>query len=223
MNVHKYKTDPGVLFAEGQALLKESPESKFTYRVQMVNLQLLGKLTTQDISKATGVPVRTLQHWLKSVDEKGWDSIKDPVYTGGKSRLSEEQQQEIKQLVIADKPEDEGFKVWDTKTLAIYIKRKYDVEYSQSTTSRLLHKLGFSLIRPTTYPSLENPNKEDREEYKKTHRKIGRSYQKGNGARRSPLLFADICHQKMVPEREQSEGNVKAWKKERCIQWLCVS
>ena len=166
MNVHKHKTDPGVLLAEGQALLEENCENNFRIRVMMVNLQLLGKITTQKLSDATRIPVRTLQHWLKSADENGWESLKEPVYAGGKSRLSEEQQEEIRQVLLADKPENEGFKVWNTRTLALYIKNKYNIEYTQSTTSRLFRKLGFRLIRPTTDPSLEKPDKEAQEEFK---------------------------------------------------------
>ena len=58
--------------------------------------------------------------------------------------------------------------MWDGPNLYDYIKKKYDINLSVRQCQRLFHKLGFSLVRPQTYPSKNENNKEERETFKKT-------------------------------------------------------
>ena len=48
-----------------------------------------------------------------------------------------------------------------------YIKSQYHIDLCIRQCQRLFHELGFSQIRPQTYPSLGEPNEEEREAYKK--------------------------------------------------------
>ncbi len=87
--------------------------------------------------------------------------------TGRPAALSDMQLEEIKKA-ISDDPENYGYHVWDGPTLSDHIKATYNIEYGVRACQNLFHRLGFSLIRPQTYPSLENPDNEAREEFKKT-------------------------------------------------------
>ena len=66
-----------------------------------------------------------------------------------------------------DDPEKYGYHVWDGPTLSAYIKSKYDIDLGVRSCQKLLHKMGFSLIRPQIYPSLENQDDGARNEFKK--------------------------------------------------------
>ncbi len=81
--------------------------------------------------------------------------------------LSGTQLEEIKQAASND-PENYGYHVWDGPTLSDYIKTTYNIGYGTRACQKLFHRLGFSLLRPQTYPSLENPTNEARNEFKKT-------------------------------------------------------
>lgn len=132
----------------------------------MVNLMLSG-FSAKELAKYCGESERTLQSWLKKVDEQGWETLISKKQTGRPSRLSNQQVEEIRIAVQAD-PEQSGYNVWDGPTLSDYIKSQYGIEYGVRASQYLLHRMGFSLIRPQVYPSLEQPDDEAREAFKKT-------------------------------------------------------
>lgn len=75
---------------------------------------------------------------------------------GQPATLSDPPLAEIKQAVSND-PEKYGYHVWDGPALSDYIKATYNIEYGIRACQKLFHRLGFSLLRPQTYPSFENP------------------------------------------------------------------
>ena len=59
---------------------------------------------------------------------------------------------------------------WDSLIaikLSDYIKKTYHIDYGARSCQLLMRRMGFSLIRPQMYPSLENPDDEAREAFKK--------------------------------------------------------
>ncbi len=166
MNIHHFIHGPEELLRQGQEIVKQTADPKFIHRVTMVNL-VLGGMKTKDLSQCCGDSVRTINTWIKKVDEQGWDSLRTVKQTGRPRVLSDTQLEEIKQAIRND-PQNYGYHVWDGPTLSDYIKTTYNIEYGTRACQKLFHQLGFSLIRPQTYPSLENPDNEARNEFKKT-------------------------------------------------------
>ena len=165
MKFRKYINDPKVLLAQGQKIVSESADNKFVHRVSMVNLILKG-LSPSELAPYCGDSERTLQSWVKNVDEQGWDSLIAVKQTGRPGKLTNEQIEEIRST-IKKGPESAGYNVWDGPALSDYIKNKYGIEYGVRACQLLMHKMGFAMIRPQTYPSLENPNEAARDEFKK--------------------------------------------------------
>ena len=165
MRKRQYKTDPSVLLEQGKEIVSQSTDNKFVHRVSMVNL-ILGGMTPEELSMYCGDSRRVLYDWLAKVDEQGWDSLKAIKQPGRASKLSDTQIAEIK-AVVEDDPEKYGYHVWDGPALSAYIKSKYNVDLGVRSCQKLLHKMGFSLIRPQTYPSLENPDGGARDGFKK--------------------------------------------------------
>lgn len=166
MRNHKYINNREELLTQGRSIVSESADNKFVHRVSMVNLMLSG-FSAKELAKYCGESERTLQSWLKKVDEQGWEKLISKKQTGRPSRLSNQQVEEIRIAVQAD-PEQSGYNVWDGPTLSDYIKSQYGIEYGVRASQYLLHRMGFSLIRPQVYPSLEQPDDEAREAFKKT-------------------------------------------------------
>ncbi len=165
MKTHKYIHDPKTLLEQGKIIVTENADNKFIYRVSMVNL-LLGGMSPKVLSEFCGYSERTLQTWLKNVDEHGWETLMAIKQNGRPNKLSGEQIKKLKNAVKSD-PNNFGYNVWDGPTLSDYIESEFGINYGVRACQNLLHRMGFSLIRPQTYPSLENPDDEARADFKK--------------------------------------------------------
>ena len=166
MRIKRFINDPKELLAQGQILVKENADIKFAYRVSMVNL-ILGGMSAKELAAHCGDGETTLMSWVTKVDQFGWEALRDKKHPGKPSKLSEDQIALVKAAVMGD-PDNHGFKVWDGPSLSKYIKDTFGIDLGVRACQKLLHKMGFALIRPQMYPSLGNPDKEARDTFKKT-------------------------------------------------------
>jgi len=74
MNVRHYIHSPEELLKQGKEIVKQSTEPKFIHRVSMVNL-IVGGMRTKDLSQYCGDSARTINTWVKKVDEESWESL----------------------------------------------------------------------------------------------------------------------------------------------------
>ena len=92
MMTRMLKHGPEELLAEGKKLLESGEDSKFAYRVTMVNLLLEdSEMTIARLSELSGVPTRTLNDWVKKADESGFEALRDKKAPGKAARLTAEQ------------------------------------------------------------------------------------------------------------------------------------
>ncbi len=136
MRSHKYFNEPEVLLDEGRAIIMESAENKFIYRVAMVTLILAG-MSPKMLSSLSGDSERTLQSWVQKVDKSGWSSLKAVKQEGRPSRLTKEQIAQI-QDVVKENPDKYGLSQWSGSTLSSYIKKTYNITYGISASQNLL-------------------------------------------------------------------------------------
>ena len=169
MNKRKYKSDPQSLLEEGKAIMSSSNESRFHFRVFSVNMVLSG-FPASEIAKLAGVSKVAVTNWVRAVDEKGFDAIRPKGRSGRPSKLTAEQKKMIDDVLQSD-PKEHGYKVWDGPSLSSYIKDAFGITMSVRQCQRLFHELGFSLIRPQSYPSKGYEDTEEREEFKKNAKK----------------------------------------------------
>lgn len=165
MNYRTYKSDKQALINEGCRIVNSSDDAKFIRKVTIVNLILNG-IKASVLSASCGETERTLSSWVKAVDEKGFDELRPKKQPGRPQRLSTEQKEEIK-VAVASSPENYGYNVWDGPSLSEYIGKTYGISIGVRQCQRLFHELGFSLIRPQTFPSKGNEDSSERQEFKK--------------------------------------------------------
>ena len=127
MRLHTFKHNPDELLKEGLQLVGSSSDSKFIHRVVMVNLMLSGNISSLQLSQLSGIAQRTLNQWLNTVDEYGFERLRAIKQDGRPRKLTDNQLVEIKDA-ISNNPEENGFKVWDGPTLSAFIKSKYGIE-----------------------------------------------------------------------------------------------
>lgn len=166
MPARKYKTDPAQLLAEGQQIVDCTSDGKYRHKVEMVNLVLSG-LSPSYLSSYCGDSKRTITLWVKTADEQGFEALKAKKPTGRPPKLTKEQKVEIRAVLEEDDPKKYGQNVWDGPSLSSYIKKTYAIKLCVRQCQRLLHSLGFSLVRPQTFPSKGEQNERERTEYKK--------------------------------------------------------
>ena len=198
MRTHKYINDPKDLLEQGKRIVSEKADHKdrkFIYRVSMVNLMLSG-LSPKELSSNCGYSERTLQGWLKKVDEFGWETLRTKKQTGRSGKLTDQQREEIK-ISIKEGPEKSGYTVWGGPSLSDHIKTRYGIDYGVRACQILMHTMEFSLIRPQIYPSLENPDIEARENFKKTDRNQPKLQIDFRISRRSSFSSADNHHKNL--------------------------
>ena len=165
MYIRKFKSDKNELLKQGEQIVSENADNKFVHRVTMVNLLLSG-MSPSALELYSGESKRTLMSWVQKVDEYGWDSLMAKKQEGRPRRLSSEQEEEIR-VALRNDPNIYGYNEWNGPSLSDFIKERYDINLGVRACQKLFRRLGFSLIRPQTYPSLENPNEEARDEFKK--------------------------------------------------------
>ena len=165
MNNRKYHTDPKVLLSQGQAIMTESDESMYLFRVFAVNMVLAGTPASK-VGESAGYTKAAVTGWVKLVDEQGFESLRPKQRPGRPAKLSAEQKQKI-DLALQSGPEEYGYKVWDGPSLSEYIKETFDVSLGERQCQRLFHELGYSLIRPQSFPSKDYEDTEARNDFKK--------------------------------------------------------
>ena len=89
MNSRKYNNDPEKLLEQGMLIMSSSDESRYLFRVFAVNMVLAG-FPASLIATVAGVSKVAVTRWVKSVDEKGFESLRQKTRTGRPSKLTNE-------------------------------------------------------------------------------------------------------------------------------------
>lgn len=165
MNNRKYNTDPDELLNQGKEIMSSSDESKYYFRVFAVNMVLAGTPASA-VGASAGVSKAAVTSWVKTADEIGFEALHTKSRPGRPKKLTEDQYDEIDKALQND-PQKYGINVWDGPSLASFINENYAVSLSVRQCQRLLHALGYSKIRPQTYPSKGYEDTEERETFKK--------------------------------------------------------
>ncbi len=126
--------------------------------------------TYDEIGQTLKYPLTTIKDWLSLIHVEGISRKNDIKQTGKLKRLTEEQIEKLKPILL-NPPEEHGypFLFWTTKLVGQLIKEKYDVSYKPLQVRRILHRLGLSCqkLRPTH----KKASKKTQEDFKKTFEK----------------------------------------------------
>lgn len=209
MNIRKFRSDKDALIAEGNRIVSSSDDAKFIRKITIVNLLLRG-MSAKLVADACGETDRTLSNWVRIVDEYGFGALRPRKQPGRPQCLTELQKENIKVAVASD-PASFGYTVWDGPSLSDYIASQYGIPLCVRQCQRLLHELGFSLIRPQTFPSKGSEESLLREELKKTHgprKRSGCSHMLPGRSSFSSFHGRIHSYPCMVSERQQPKSQV---------------
>ncbi len=115
----------------------------------------------KDVSEMLGIPLRTLESWIKGYRNSGTSALVKGPYPGAKPRLSPEQKNELAEIIKAG-PEQAGFEtgVWTGVVVKSLVKARFGVDYGVPQVRRILRKIGMSLQLPRHPSSKADPEEQ---------------------------------------------------------------
>jgi transposase len=107
----------------------------------------------------------TLAEWMKKYLEKGLGGLVEPIKHQVKSRLDAEKQQEIKRMLLNERPTKYGIdrEIWTGNIIAEVIKQRWEVELKTSRIYEILSELNLS--HQKAHRDYANASKEKQKEF----------------------------------------------------------
>jgi len=120
-------------------------------------------------ARQAGMQRQTLRDWVHRYNASGISGLYDRKSSGRKPRLTDEQRQEIYDLVLAGPdPERDGVTRWRCKDIRHIIAARYGVDYGERQVENLLKQMGAAKL--STRPQHPRSDTQDQETFKKTSR-----------------------------------------------------
>ena len=122
------------------------------------------------IAASLGFDDQTVRRWLREYRRGGMDALKARLHPGPVPRLSDQQKQQLPQLlsqppsVYATEAECAGLAgalLWTTARIATLIKSRFGVSYHPSHVGQMMHELDYSQQLPHKQPKRRDQQKID--------------------------------------------------------------
>ena len=120
--------------------IQRSPESRYEHRLHAILLIVRGN-SSRDAAQLLGDAPRTIANWVKRFEQRGLAGLMERGRSGRPRLLSEDQVAQI-DAALRKAPRDFGLtgNVWSGKTLAAFIRQKWDVTLGARQCQRMLRK-----------------------------------------------------------------------------------
>ncbi len=148
-----------------ETAMKQAKDRRMYERYQAVFLSLKG-YKQKEIAMITGRCVETISHYSQSYKKEGLKGLDLNHSPGAPRKLTEDQEQQLVQIVAYKQPVDVGFPAkynWTLSLIVAFIKREWNETYTLRGASQLLEDLGLSYTRPTY--TLKKADKEKQKQF----------------------------------------------------------
>jgi len=130
--------------------MRKTGSSQELERVRLIaaNMFELG-LQTQQVAASLSVDDQTVRRWRRIFKAGGHPGLRSKSHPGGKSRLSQQQRDQLAQMLLKT-PAELGFAkyLWTTELIAALILREFGVNYHHDYVGTMLHEMGFTHQKP---------------------------------------------------------------------------
>lgn len=141
-------------------------------RRRLKAIQLLHKGNSRiQVCEQVGCSYDTLTSWLRKYLKGGLQALVSPIKHQKPSRLTPEQQQQLKEMILTQLPTDYGIErqMWTGAIISEVIAQRFKVQLKDSRIYELLHELGLSYQR--AHRDYANANPKAQKEWVKTIKK----------------------------------------------------
>ena len=124
-----------------------------------------------EVCEQVGCSYDTLTSWLRNYLQGGLEALVRPIRHQKSSRLSKEQQQQLKEMILTQRPTDYGIErqMWTGAIISEVIAQSFKVELKDSRIYQLLQELGLSYQR--AHRDYANANPKAQKEWVETIKK----------------------------------------------------
>jgi len=128
---------------EWQKLYYRHQQQYVRHRLEAIRRLQEGQSRAQ-VCEQVGCSYDTLTSWMSKYLEGGLSSLVSPIRHQKPSRLSPEQQQQLKAIVLTQRPTDYGIdrQMWTGAILSVVIAQQFGVQLKDSRIYELLAELG---------------------------------------------------------------------------------
>ncbi len=130
--------------------LRQETVPRVQKRLRALYLFLSGK-TCQETAQIIGMTAATVSNINRTYKQTGLEGIPGKSIPGRPSRLSPDQQEQLKQIVLQTPPKEVGCGEkanWTAELIGNYISREFGYCYSIRGITRMLEHMGIVYIRP---------------------------------------------------------------------------
>jgi transposase len=140
-----------------QQEIQRSEESRYDHRLHGV-LLVAQALTCPEVGHLLGEAPRTVEYWVRRFEDRGVAGLTEGERPGRPPRLNAAQMRDVNRVLRA-RPTDAGMPVnlWDGKTLAAWIEKRYGIRLGVRQCQRLFRQFGFRLRKPRPLIAKANP------------------------------------------------------------------
>ena len=107
---------------------------------------------------------KQITNWVHQFEEEGIDGLRDKPGRGRKSRLSERQLEELREMLLNEPPDTKGFNTttWSGPLLKEYIRNQWGIEYKKAQIYNIIKALGFSYQKGRgSYPEADRKARQE--------------------------------------------------------------
>lgn len=156
------KINPEITAADLRKRSRQETNGRVVARMLAI-ANVMDGMKREDAAKQAGMSRSRLHIWIARYNESGIDGLRDNPKGHPPRRLTAEQEQEVKELVI--KGPDGVLVRWRCIDLKEEILKRFNIDYHENSISRILHRLGFSHV--SVRPLHPKANLEAQEDFKK--------------------------------------------------------
>lgn len=145
-----------------EARIKRTNDRRMYERLQSIRLWLMS-VPVKQIAMTLCRSEKTIRVYIRAYKEHGLDGLVMKRSPGKSSRLTKEQRDELKQVIVNHVPADVGFSAkfnWTLQIIADYIERTFGFQYSLRGVSKLMERMNMSYTKPTYTLAAADPVKQ---------------------------------------------------------------
>ncbi len=152
--------EPRHTIEELEALARREKTVRVAERLRAVILAKRGR-DAPTIAKDLGRSRRAVQEWVRWYNEEGVAGLRDAPRPGKTPKLSAEQEQELCAWLDAGPPPDGPTCTLRGPEVRAHIASAFGVKFSVSGAYDLLHRLGYSALRPRSRHRKADPQAQE--------------------------------------------------------------
>lgn len=153
-------------------LLRSNNNKRMHIRYHVLILHYQGYTNTH-IANIMHLNIHTIGRYINSYKQTGLEGLNIGKTTGCPRFLTQEQEQQLYELIVTKTPDKVGFgyrKNWNANIIRKWVSDNFQVEYSNRGMLNVLHRMDLRYTRPTY--TLQKANPEKQEAFKQEFEKI---------------------------------------------------